>query len=211
MNKELTEIAPANLDGTEVVNTVKKASEEEAEAAAVAEKEKKENYYVDPLEQDALMKEKLAKIEAEKEQHRKEAGEDEEDSTPIVDESIRPDMNVSGYFSAGNTASKTGVMKRPASNGSLTFCMFSGVASAVYSAFYLIILITDNFASPYWFAGWLYAVVVVISILVILTGIRSLKVQKDSLKRKALIGIVGSSLSAFPLIAWIIHWIMQSF
>jgi hypothetical protein len=211
MDKELTEITPTNLDGTEVVNTVKKATEEEAKAAAIAEKEKKENYYVDPLEQDALMKEKLEKIEAEREKRRKENGEyEEQESTDFIDETIRPDMNVNGYFSTGNTASKTSVLKRPASKGTLSFCMVAGIVSAIYSAFYLVILVTDNFASPYWFAGWLYAVAVIISIIVVLTGVRSLSVKNDNLKRKALIGIIGAALSVFPLIAWIIHWITQS-
>ena len=53
MDKELDELTPMNLDGTpaETVHTPKK---EVAEAVIAEEKEKKEDYYVDPLEQDAL-------------------------------------------------------------------------------------------------------------------------------------------------------------
>ena len=210
MDKELTEITPTNLDGTEV-NTVKKATEEEAKAAAVAEKEEKENYYVDPLEQEALMKEKLEKIEAEKEQRRKENLEEEEASMPEIDASIRPDMNVSGYFSTGNTAVKQSVLHRPASKGFLNFCMIFGVIDAIYSAFYFIALISDNFASANWFMGWLYAIVVIISVIIIFNSVRSLKVQKNSLKQKAMIGIVGSAIAGLPLIAWLFHWISQLF
>jgi hypothetical protein len=54
MDKELTEITPTNLGDVEV-NTAKKASAEEVKAAAEAEKEEKQNYYIDPLEQDAVM------------------------------------------------------------------------------------------------------------------------------------------------------------
>lgn len=210
MDKELTEITPTNLDGTEV-STIKRASDEDAKVAAAAEKEEKENYYVDPLEQDAIMKEKLEKIQAEKARQQKENYGDDDNINIEVDESIRPDMNVTGYFSSGNTAAKQNFMNRPASVGSLNLIMILGIIGAIYSAFYFIVLLTDNFSSPNWFMGWLYAIVVIASIFSIITGIRSLKLQKDNLKRKALIGIIGSCISFLPLLAWIVHWISQLF
>ena len=202
MDKELDNIEPTNLDGTpaEAVHTVKK--EEVAEAAA-EEKEKKEDYYVDPLEQDALMKEKLKKIEEEKSE--KKDG-NEEETIP----EFKPDMNVSGYFSAGTTAKKAGIMSQTASVGALSFCFIFGIINAIYSAFYLVLLIAERF-DVNWFLGWLYAVVVVISAIVLFNGIRSLNVQKENLKRKAMIGIFGSSIAIIPLVAWIIHWITATF
>lgn len=211
MDKELTEIAPTNLDGSEIepVNTVKKASAEEVKAAAEAEKAKKQDFYVDPLEQEAKMKEKLEKIEELKALERKENGEPEE-TDYYEPEKVRPDMNVSGYFSTGATAKKEGVMKRPASAGALTFCMIFGIIGAIYSAFYTVTLISTTF-SVNWFMGWIYAVVAVTSLIVLLTGVRSLKVQNESLKRNALIGIVGAAISVIPLVAWLVHWVAQLF
>ena len=110
MDKELDELTPMNLDGTPA-ETVHTPSKEVAEAVLAEEKEKKEDYYVDPLEQDALMKEKLKKIEEDK------PAKTEEE--PEYD--FKPDMNVSGYFSAGTTAKKTGFMGQTASVGALSF------------------------------------------------------------------------------------------
>ena len=62
MDKELTEITPSNLGDVEV-NTAKHASAEEAKAAAAAEKEAKQNYYIDPLEQDAAMEKRRQELE----------------------------------------------------------------------------------------------------------------------------------------------------
>ena len=211
MDKELDGIDPGDLLKDTVVNTVHTASKEEALAAAAEEKEKKQDYYVDPLEQDDVMKEKLKKIEEEREKKNLDNATPEEEKEEEVDLSIRPDMNVSGFFSAGNTATKQSIMHRPASKAFLNFCMIFGVINATYSAFYLVVLISDKFLSPNWFMGWLYAIVVILSVIIIINGVRSLKVQKDSLKRKALIGIVGSGIAALPLFAWIFHIITQLF
>lgn len=202
MDKELDNIEPMNLDGTpaEAVHTAKK---EDVAAAVAEEKEKKEDYYVDPLEQDALMKEKLKKIEQEKSEKTED---NEEEYVP----DFKPDMNVSGFFSTGTTAKKAGIMSQTASVGALSFCFIFGIINAIYSAFYLVLLIAERF-DVNWFLGWLYAVVVVISIIVVLNSIRSLNVQKENLKRKAVIGIFGSSIAMIPLIAWIIHWITATF
>lgn len=213
MDKETPEIAPTNLDGT-VVNTVHTPTSNEAEraAAAAAEKEKEQDYYVDPLEQEAKMKEKLEKIEARKELDKKDGliPDDEQEKTETaVDETIRPDMNVSGFFSTGETAKKQSFISRPASSKSLAACAVFGVISAIYSAFYTVSLISTNFDTS-WFFGWIYAVVVIASVVIVITGIRSLKTQNDSLKRKALIGIVGSAISAIPLIALLIHLIISN-
>lgn len=209
MDKELTEITPKNLDGSDaemVVNTVQKASEEEVKKAAAEEKERKENYYVDPLEQDALMKEKLDKIEAEKAEKKAEEEEKEKAETP-VDDTLRPDMNVSGYFSTGATANKTSFLKRPASANTLVVCFIFGILDAIYSGFYTVTLISTSFDAN-WFMGWIYAVVAILSIIITINCARSLKAQKESMKRNALVGLVGSGISAIPLIAWLIHWIV---
>ncbi len=216
MDKEIEEIAPKNLDGsTTVVNTVQKASPEEVAKAAAAEKEKKEDYYVDPLEQEAKMKEKLDKIEEMKALERKRNGEpepEEEKADSVSSETIRPDMNVSGYFSSGTTAKKGGIMKRPASANALVISVVTGVIGAIYSMFYLITLISTNFSfSTNWIMGWIYAVVVIASIIAIFNGIRSRKVQNETLKRNALIGLVGSGISFIPLVAWLVNWLAQLF
>jgi hypothetical protein len=204
MDKELDGIKPETLENT-VVNTVHIASKEEAAAAMNEEKEKKEDYYVDPLEQEKLMKEKLQRMEEERKKNQT------EDATSTDDEmTVRPDMNVSGYFSAGNTAKKAGFMSQNATIGTLNFCLIFGIIDAIYSAFYLLALITQRF-DVNWFLGWLYAVVVVLSVIITVNGIRSLNIQKDNLKRKAMIGIVGSAISIIPLIAWIIHWFVATF
>jgi hypothetical protein len=200
MDKELDELTPMNLDGTPA-ETVHTPSKEVAEAAKAEEKEKKEDYYVDPLEQDALMKEKLKKIEEEK------PVKNEEDE-PEYD--FKPDMNVSGYFSAGTTAKKAGFMSQTASVGALSFSFIGGITCATYSAFYLVLLISERF-DVNWFLGWLYAVIAFVSIIILVNGIRSLKVQKENLKRKAMVGIVCSCISMIPLLAWIIHWIVATF
>lgn len=211
MDKELTEIAPKNLDGSEVVNTVKKATAEEAEAAAKAEKEKKEDYYVDPLEQESKMKEKLEKIESEKEKKFTNDSEDKEsEPTPTFETSIRPDMNVTGYFSAGTTAKKANLLGRPAGRGTMLFSMFFGVINPIFAAFYMILIISTGFDINWWL-NWIYTFIVILSIFVLVNSIRSIKAQNDSLKRKALIGILGASISLVPIFAWLVHWISSLF
>ena len=211
MDKELTEITPSNLGDVEV-NTAKHASAEEAKAAAAAEKEAKQNYYIDPLEQDAAMEKRRQELE---EQKRKDTSNDTDDAIAIkeeapIEESIRPDMNVNGFFSAGQTATKQGIMNRSASKGTVTFCMLFGIINAIYSAFYIILLVSSAFDTN-WFTGWIYAIVFVLTLIVLINSLRSMKSQKDDIKRKAMIGIFGSIISIVPLFAWIIHWILTTF
>lgn len=208
MDKELTEITPSDLGDVEV-NTAKHASAEEAKAAAAAEKEAKQNYYIDPLEQDAAMEKRRQELE---EQKKKTTSFDSNETAPAeeeapVDESIRPDMNVNGFFSAGQTAAKQGIFNRTASKGTVTFCMVFGVINAIYSAFYIIMLVSSAF-DIHWFTGWIYAIVFILTLIVLVNSLRSLKSQKDDIKRKAMIGIFGSIISFIPLFAWIIHWII---
>ncbi len=201
MDKELDGLTPSTLSGT-TVNTVHTASKEEVAVALAEEKERKEDYYIDPLEQDAAMKEKLAKIESEKPAESSEnKGEEREEAVP----EIHPDLNVSGFFSAGNTAKRPGFMSHNASISALNLCFVFGIINAIYSAFYLLALISTGFDTN-WFFGWLYAVVVVTSIIIAINCFRSRNVQKDELKRKALIGLVGSAISILPLIGWILHF-----
>ena len=211
MDKELTEIAPKNLDGSEVVNTVKKATAEEAEAAAAAEKEKKEDYYVDPLEQESKMKEKLEKIESEKERKINPSTEDEQsEETQSFTPLIRPDMNVTGYFSAGDTAKKGFFLAHPAGKGTMFFSLIFGIINPICSAFYLILLLSSGFDLN-WLLNWFYAIIVIITIFVLVNSLRSVGAKNDSLKRKALIGILGSIISLVPLIMWLVHWISSLF
>lgn len=208
MDKELTEITPSNLGDVEV-NTAKHASTEEAKAAAAAEKEAKQNYYIDPLEQDAAMEKRRQELEEQKKKTTSfntddTAAAEEEASS---DDNIRPDMNVNGFFSAGQTATKQGIMNRSASKGTVTFCMLFGIINAIYSAFYIILLVSSALN---WFTGWIYAVVFVLTLIVLVNSLRSMKSQKDDIKRKAMIGIFGSIISIIPLFAWIINWILTT-
>ena len=205
MDKELTEITPSNLGDIEV-NTTKRASAEEVKAAAEAEKEEKQNYYIDPLEQDAVMEKRRQELEELKHRTNQDNEEPVEEEKPEVEETIRPDMNVNGFFSAGQTATKAGIMNRTATKGTLTFCMVFGVINAIYSAFYTVMLVSSAF-DLHWFTAWVYAIVFVLTIIVLFNSLRSMKSQKDDIKRKALIGVFGSIISFAPLIAWVIHWI----
>lgn len=205
MDKELTEITPSNLGDIEV-NTTKRASAEEVKAAAEAEKEEKQNYYVDPLEQDAVMEKRRQELEELKHRTNQDNEESVEEEKPEVEETIRPDMNVNGFFSAGQTATKAGIMNRTATKGTLAFCMIFGVINAIYSAFYTVMLVSSAF-DLHWFTAWVYAIVFILTIIVLFNSLRSMKSQKDDIKRKALIGVFGSIISFVPLVAWIIHWI----
>jgi len=202
MDKELTEINPANLDGGTAVNTINRASVEAAQKAAAEEKEKKQDFYVDPLEQDKIMQEKLAKIEEEK------AAEKSEEDDEINESTIHPDMSVTGYFSTGNTATKPSIMNRTASTSTLTFCFLFGIINGAFSLLYMALLISTGF-SVHWFLSWAYAAIVVLSIVIMVNSIRSLNTQKANLKRNAMVGIVGASISFLPIITWIIHWLMS--
>ena len=205
MDKELTEITPSNLGDVEV-NTAKRASAEEVKAAAEAEKEEKQNYYVDPLEQDAVMEKRRQELEELKHRTNQDSEEPVEEDKSEVEDAIRPDMNVNGFFSAGQTATKAGIMNRTATKGTLAFCMVFGIINAIYSAFYTVMLVSSVF-DLHWFTAWVYAIVFVLTIIVLFNSLRSMKSQKDDIKRKALIGVFGSIISFVPLIAWIIHWI----
>lgn len=205
MDKELTEITPSNLGDVEV-NTTKRASAEEVKAAAEAEKEEKQNYYIDPLEQDAVMEKRRQELEELKHRTGQDSSEPSKEETPELDDTIRPDMNVNGFFSAGQTATKTGIMNHTATKGTLAFCMVFGIINAIYSAFYTVMLVSSAF-DLHWFTGWVYAIVFILTIIVLFNSLRSMKSQKDDIKRKALIGVFGSIISFVPLIAWIIHWI----
>ena len=167
-----------------------------------------ENFYVDPLEQDAAMEEKRKKLEAEK-AARLQSLSSSEEITPLLENNnaVRPDLNVSGFFS--ETAKKTrrvSLLRRPATTGTLTFGLVFGFIGVIYSIFYLVALITTDF-DFFWFFGWLYAVMALLSTLIIFNSFRSLKLQSDKLKRKALIGLVGSAIALIPALAWLIHWL----
>lgn len=206
MDKELTEITPPDLGDIEV-NTAKRASAEEVKAAAEAEKEEKQNYYIDPLEQDAVMEKRRQELEELKHRTGQDSSEPVEEVTPEIDDTIRPDMNVNGFFSAGQTATKVSIMNRTATKGTLAFCMVFGIINAIYSAFYTVMLVSSAF-DLHWFTGWVYAIVFILTIIVLFNSLRSMKSQKDDIKRKALIGVFGSIISFVPLIVWIIHWII---
>ncbi|MBP5512465.1 hypothetical protein J6X90_03705 [Candidatus Saccharibacteria bacterium] len=206
MNKENDGINPISLEGYEV-NTVKRASEDVA-------KEEKDNYYVDPLEQDAIMQEKMKRIEAERERRRLEIAqenEDEEEEKPyFVNETIRPDMNVTGYFSTGNTATKKNPLKKPASSKQVTICMGLSIVNVIYALVYALTLIIKNFDSKLWFMTWVFIFLSIASIVIILNAVRILKINKDAYKNKLTITITLASVSLLPAIVWLIHWIIQT-
>ncbi len=205
-NKENEGINPISLEGFEV-NTVKRPSAEDVE-------QEKDNYYVDPLEQDAIMKEKLARIEAERERRRQEVAKENEDEKEeekpyFVNETIRPDMNVTGYFSNGNTAPKKNPLKKPASSAQINFCMTAGIINVAYALAYAITLIVKNFDTKIWFMNWVFIFLSFVSILVILNTIRILKVNKDAAKNKLIFTIALAGASLAPAIIWLVHWLIQ--
>ena len=201
MDNKVDGIAPKNLDGSTVVNTVHTANT----AAVEAEKEKQQDYYVDPLEQEERMKEKLALMNSDK--AKTDAANEEEDQKYFDPSSIRPDMNVSGYFSAGTTAKKTSFIKTPASADTLTLGMIVGVVGAIFSAFYLVYLIASGFSIHY-IVNWIYIVVVILLAVTVFNAIRSIKVKNNSIKQKAIISIITAVISLAPAIGWLVHYII---
>ena len=163
------------------------------------------DYYVDPLEQEKAMQEKREKIETAKQN----AAPSAPAATSDIDEdAIRPDMNISGFFSTGKTAKKQSFLKAPAGKTALKFAFLTGIISAIFTAFYLILIFSTGF-DLYWFLNWIYAVIIVISVINLVNGLRSRQIQNDAMKKHALVGILGSAFALVPLLAWLFNLIFS--
>lgn len=160
------------------------------------------DYYVDPLEQEALMKEKLAKIEA-----RKKIGSEDVDeslvelreSMPEVEEVFRPDMNVSGYFSAGNTSVKRNLINRPISRKTAKRCFLISASCAAFSLIYLIALFICDFVMDWRFV-WLFIIILITATSTLFFAIRSNKSQDPEIKRSSDLNLILAISCFIPLL-----------
>lgn len=204
MDKEAPEIAPTTLSG-QGENAVKSVNAAAVQTASAALKEQKEDYYVDPLEQDALMQKKQAELQA-----KQTASGAAESSTETVgsESAIRPDMNITGFFSNGETAKKGSIMKRPVS-GSTTKIFFGiSAVSAAFSVIYMITLITTLYRTN-WFMGWIYGILFFGSVVSIFFATRSLSSMNDKIKKYAILDLVFTAISVIPLIMLILNSIFR--
>lgn len=205
-NKNPEETPVLNLDGT--VSEEKPAVTETAVPIVKSEEipKKDQDYYVDPLEQDALMQEKIKKINEEKiAREGKQLGETAAAAPePTKDEDIiRPDMTVNGFFSANQTAKKVSFVKNPASSSSLKIGIFAGAINSLYALVLSGIYISNNF-SLNWILGLIYAYVVVSTIVIMINALRSKNAANESIKKDAMISLVLSIVSLLPILLLII-------
>lgn len=196
MDKEAPEIKPTTLDG-QGENAVKTIDSAATQAAASAANENKEDYYVDPLEQDNLMKQKKQELEAAAEKDAQEAAKTANES--LGNEEIRPDMNVTGFFSAGETAKKGSIMKRPVSSTVTRFFFAVSIVSVAISVIYAVALIASLY-SVHWLMGWLYGIFLFASLISIIFAIRSLNSMSDQIKKYAILDLVFTGISVIPLL-----------
>ena len=207
MDKEAPEIKPTTLSG-QTENVVKTPNAEAVKVASAELKEKKQDYYVDPLEQEAVMQKKQAEIEAQK---AKEGGSSAEQTTTAEipeAEAIRPDMNVTGYFSAGETAKKGSIMKRSASGRTMKVFFVVSALSASFSAVYMITLISTLY-DAHWFMGWIYGILFFFSIIGVFFAVRSLNAVSDKIKKHAILELVFTGISVIPLLMLILNMIFK--
>ena len=210
IGKEAPEIAPKNM--TEELDSAVKAvvSEENKPPLSDEEKEKKQEYYVDPFEQEEKMKAKLAEIENKK----KFGPPSEDDNKPVaqapgITETIRPDMNVTGYFSAGETAKKrSDIMRRPTSRKTAKRCFILSVISIFLSAIFLLTLFITSF-SAHWFFNWTYLIALALSVITAFFAIRSRNSADPETIRYALLNLVLSSITVIPLLVVILNSIFK--
>ena len=205
-NKNPEETPVLNLDGT--VSEEKPAVTETAVPNVKPEEipKKDQDYYVDPLEQDALMQEKLKKIEESRAKKEEEAAEETEKTEPTVDETIRPDMTINGFFSANQTAKKVSITNRPASASALKIGLVIGALNTVFSVIFAIIFATNNMSIS-WVMGLIYAYVVISTTICLVNALRSSKSTNETLKKYAYISLVMSGITLFPIILVIIKLI----
>lgn len=207
MDKEAPEITPTtNLDG-QTENAVKTPDVARVQAASEAMKEKKQDYYVDPLEQEALMQKKQEELNARKVA----TGVPVEEPKPEVDTSepvIQPDMNVTGFFSTGETAKKGSIIKRPVSGGTTKFFFAVSIVSMGFSVIYMITLISTLYRAN-WFMGWIYGIFFFLSIVSIFFAVRSLSSMNESIKKYAILDLVFTGISVIPLVMLLLNAIFK--
>ena len=206
MDKETPELTPTTLGG-QGENAVKTIDSAAVQAASAQIKEQKEDYYIDPLEQDALMQKKQAELNVKKEA----AGistDEPASETATGETAIRPDMNVTGFFSNGETAKKGSILKRPVS-GNVTKIFFAiSIVSAGFSMIYAITLIATLYRAN-WFMGWIYGILFFFSIISIFFAIRSLSSMNDKIKKYAILDLVFTGISVIPLIMLLLNSIFK--
>ncbi|MDO4967780.1 MAG: hypothetical protein Q4E70_03405 [Candidatus Saccharibacteria bacterium] len=207
MDKEAPEITPTTLGG-QGENAVKAIDSAAIKAASAEAKEKKEDYYVDPLEQDALMQKKQAEIEARRAATGVPTEEQAVTAETVEEADIRPDMNVTGYFSSGETAKKSSIMKQPASSGTMKIFFGISAISAGFSVIYLIILIATLYRA-HWFMGWIYGVLFFLAIISVFFAVRSLNAMNDKIKKYAILDLVCTGISVIPLLMLLINMIFK--
>lgn len=198
-SKETPEIDPTSLGDT-VVNTVHTADPEKIAQM----EEKSEDYYVDPLEQDAIMAKKRQQVETEA----KQAAQEKIEQEVADDAPIQPDMNVSGVFSAPSTTKKTAALKNPASGSTIRISFVLSILNVIYSIIYIIALLGSRFDLG-WGFGLVYVYVIISSLFVVFTSLRSRNIMNDELKKYAMVGLVCSGISAVPILLLLVHLLMS--
>lgn len=180
--------------------------EEELQGVQTPQNEEQQDYYVDPLNQEAVLKQHQIELEKKAEKEAEEAKEQIEEQ----DEVIHPDMNVSGFFSAKKTNRKNGIMHHAASKGLVLFSMISGLISAAYAIIYLLLLFTNDF-SVYWFMSWAYAASFALALISFLNCLRSLKSTDKASKKRAIISLPFDVVAFIPLLTLLIHYLLTTF
>ncbi len=172
------------------------------ENEAKPEAKKNQDYYVDPLIQESVLKARKAQTKAE---------EKETEETPDLSNSpIRPDTNINGFFSTGATATKVPFSKRPASLSILKINNFFGIINAIYAVAYAIIFITGYFSAG-WFLSLIYAYVVVFALINLFNANRSKKAPNADIKKYSSHITITSIISLVPVILLIIGWVVHTF
>lgn len=207
MDKEAPEIKPTTLDGQNE-NAVKTVDSVAVQAAAVAAREEKEEYYIDPLEQDALMKKKQEELEARKSALGISNDTPISETIPDVGPEIRPDMNVTGFFSAGETAKKGSILKQPASGGTMKIFYLISLVSVIISTIYAIALIATLYSAG-WILGWLYGISFFASVVGAFFAIRSLNITNEQIKKHAILELVFTGISLIPLLMILANMIFK--
>ena len=202
-NEELqSNQAPQN---EELQKTQVQQNEELQKAQQSAEQQ---DYYVDPLNQDAVLKQH--QIELEEQKKAAEAAAAEENSDEELSDTIRPDLNVNGFFSTENGDKKHGLLYKSAGKGLIKVSMLLSLISTAYSVIYLLLLVVKSF-DVYWLLSWVYGICLFLTLLSFLNGLRSTHATDKSIKHKAAVTIFASVITIIPLIVWVIHYFITTF
>ena len=117
-------------------------------------------------------------------------------------------MNITGFFSNGETAKKGSIMKRPVSGGTTKIFFGISAVSAAFSVIYMITLITTLYRTN-WFMGWIYGILFFGSVVSVFFATRSLSSMNDKIKKYAILDLVFTAISVIPLIMLILNSIFK--